>query len=397
VSLSTAPALVGLAALTVVAHWLLVPPRARPAFLALASVVLVALLDPVSALAGTLCAALVLLCAPALAGGRSRRGRLVLASAVALLIGSLCLLKYGPPLTGGSAPRAADAGADTTAMLLPLGFSFVVFRSIHVLVELSRGRLAVPRPSDLLGYLLFFPTFLAGPLERFPRFVEPLRAPRRFDPADLRAGLLRILVGAFRKIVLAELLAQHVRPVLGAPDAYAPGVVLLAVYGAALWLYMDFAGYTDIALGLARLLGFRLVENFDRPFLAASIAAFWRRWHISLYAFIRDYFFLPLFGTRASRVKTWCGVICTMVVFMLWHGAEWRWLVLGLFHGGALVVWSLVQDAKPRRPRLRRALASPAGVAACWLLTQHVVAFGFLLFFFDLGQVGAILTALAGR
>jgi alginate O-acetyltransferase complex protein AlgI len=285
-------------------------------------------------------------------------------------------------------------------VLLPLGFSFVVFRCVHVLVEVYRGSIGSLRAWDLAAYVFFFPAFLAGPLERFPRFVQQSRASAGLQADDVRAGLLRMLVGALRKVVVAPLLAQHVRLVLGAPHEHAPLAVLAAVYGTALWLYMDFAGYTDMALGLARLLGYRLVENFDRPFLAGNIAVFWRRWHISLYAFIRDYFFWPLFGTRPSRLLTAVGVVCTMLVFMLWHGAEPRWLVLGLYHGLALVLWSLLQDAKAGRPRLRRALSSAPGRALAWLLTFHFVACGFLLFFYDLAHaraiVGRLVSAAAG-
>jgi D-alanyl-lipoteichoic acid acyltransferase DltB (MBOAT superfamily) len=383
---------IGLIAASVVLYWLVSPGR-RPAYLALVSAAFVAAVSRVAALAVVLDVVLVFVCARNMAAGPPRHRRLVLGAGLTWLIGSLCLLKYGPLLFG--APAVAES-TGTTAILLPLGYSFVVFRSIHVLVEVYRGRIADAGFWDLASYLLFFPTYLAGPVERFPRFVQQMRTHLRCDGADVRAGLLRILLGAFKKIVLAELLSMHVRQILGEPRAHSGLDVLLAVYGAALWLYMDFAGYTDIALGLGRLCGLRLVENFHRPFLATNIAVFWRSWHISLYSFIRDYFFLPLFGTRPTRFKTACGVICTMLVFMLWHGAEPRWLVLGLYHGTALVGWSLLQDAKLHRPRLRRALASKAGTLASWLLTVHFVAFGFLLFFYDVAQVGAIVGRLVG-
>jgi alginate O-acetyltransferase complex protein AlgI len=322
---------------------------------------------------------------------------------IAWLVGSLLVFKLAEagflrlPGGAGDPGGAPGAGVALPGGLLPLGASYLVFRAIHYVVDVAKRRLAPGTPAEFATYALFFPAFLAGPVERFGRFREQARAADRFDLADLNHGVARVLLGAFKKVVIADALPAWVLPVLDAPGAHAAPVVLLAVYGLALQIYMDFSGYTDIALGAARLFGFRLQENFQRPFLQPSIARFWRSWHISVSMFIRDYVFYPLFARRPRRWKTLAGVMFTMVLFMLWHRLSASFLLLGLVHGTALVLWQLLQDFKARRPGLRALLAARAMAPVCVLATVTFVSFTFLLFRYDLRHVGALLGRLLSR
>lgn len=308
---------------------------------------------------------------------------------IATLLGAFALLKLPflvASLLAGTAPIFVPvAEVSAGQLLLPMGVSYCLFRLLHVIVEIHRGRFEPPPLHRLTLYVLFFPTFRAGPIERLERF-EPAE---RLTRADFDAGLARVIAGLLKKVVLADFLLgdlyhgwllQHA----GLPPA---AFWLLRWYGVSLLVYLDFSGYSDIAIGLSRLLGYRIVENFDYPYLKPNIAAFWRSWHISLHLFIRDYFFFPLFGRATSRRKMMLGLLLAFVCSQVWHALSINFLALGAYHGALLVLWSLYerwQTRRGRRPSSTR-LSRVAGA----LLTFQLVTAGYWLFFWGQAPLGA--------
>ncbi len=259
------------------------------------------------------------------------------------LVGNLCFFKYFTFLLDNIFkigfrfqlfPRIA-----LPKILLPIGLSYIIFRLIHYVGEVYRDN--TPRGSfvDFALYILFFPTFLAGPVERFQKFYTQIRAVSSLDISNINYGLFRIICGLVRKIIIADNLRNIIMPVLTSPQFYSRVIVISAIYGLAIQIYMDFAGYTDIAIGASRLFGYKIIENFNRPFLQKNIALFWRSWHISVYSWIRDYFFFPLFGSRASVAKLYLGVFISMVIFHLWHTASIGFLLLGAYQGLGIIIW----------------------------------------------------------
>jgi alginate O-acetyltransferase complex protein AlgI len=277
-----------------------------------------------------------------------------------------------------------------TTLLLPLGMSYIIFRLIHFVVEVYKKK--IPRSSfiDLGLYVLFFPTFLAGPVERFKPFhiqTIEMKAP---DLSSINQGLFRILLGVAKKLV-ADYLAQKIIPALYIPESYPRFLILLFVYGPAIQIYLDFSGYTDMALGVSRLFGYKIMENFNRPFFQRNVAQFWRNWHISVYSWIRDYFFFPFFGYRATTLKIYVGIFMTMVVFMLWHKGNLNFLLLGIYHGLGLVVWQLFQEMKRKYPSIRKWSLRPYVNPVAIFFTFNFVSVSFNLFYLDLPQLYAVL------
>jgi alginate O-acetyltransferase complex protein AlgI len=218
----------------------------------------------------------------------------------------------------------------------------------------------------------FFPHIVAGPIVRANELLPQLRTPR--DPRAVLAGpaVFLIVGGLLKKTVIADELARRVvDPVYSDPGAHSGGEVLLAFYGFAAQIYCDFSGYTDMAIGLALLLGYQLPQNFNRPYLALSLQDFWRRWHMTLSRWLRDYLYIPLGGSRKGRAKTYRNIMITMLLGGLWHGASWTFALWGGIHGTAL---SGERFARERFPGFRL----PAWAA--WLVTFHVVCVAWVFF-----------------
>ncbi len=311
------------------------------------------------------------------------------------LIGTLVFFKYTTlTLEALFGPGAPDTWIPR--IVIPLGLSYVAFRLIHYVVERYRGKVPDSSFAEFAAYVLFFPTFVAGPVERFPAFHKQTALHKGFDAADLEIGLGRILRGAFRKIVIADNLLPWFWPTLTSPAEHTLGEIGLATYALAIFTYMDFGGYTDIAVGASRLFGYRMVENFDHPYFKPNIAEYWRSWHMSLYSFIRDYFFLPFFGRSRNQFVMSCGVVLTMTVFMLWHEGNLPFLLLGIYHGTAIALWNQFQLFKQTRPRLRRFMASVPVKSLSTFATFNFVAFGILFFTFDWLELKSVVLRLFG-
>ncbi len=225
------------------------------------------------------------------------------------------------------------------APLLPLGVSFFVFHAISLMMDCYRGKLKQPvRLHDALLYVAFFPQLIAGPILRASSFMPQLAVQRNPQRIRVTRALLLIVAGLFKKVVISNLLATRlVEQVFAAPQVYSRGDVLLAVYGYAAQIYCDFSGYTDIAIGCAMLLGYRFPRNFNAPYTATNPQDFWRRWHISLSSWLRDYLYIPLGGSRGTALRTCLNLMITMLLGGLWHGAAWTFVIWGALQGCYLV------------------------------------------------------------
>ncbi|HLJ08359.1 MAG TPA: MBOAT family O-acyltransferase [Acidimicrobiia bacterium] len=239
---------------------------------------------------------------------------------------------------------------------LPVAISFFTFMAISYVVDVYRGRLEVARPVDLATYLCFFPHLIAGPIVRGEELLPQLR--RRRDPAEVgfSRAIWMIMAGLFKKVVVSSYVSTAiVQPVFSAPSGHSAPEVVFAAWGYAVQIYCDFSGYTDIAIGLALLLGVRFPVNFDAPYTARNLQDFWRRWHITLSRWLRDYLYIPLGGNRGSDAFVVRNLMITMVLGGLWHGANWTFVVWGALHGVGQSVGHL-----RRRWRVSRGLPAVA-------------------------------------
>ncbi|MEY4546974.1 MAG: hypothetical protein RL685_3169 [Pseudomonadota bacterium] len=224
-------------------------------------------------------------------------------------------------------------------LALPIGISFYTFQSLSYTIDVWRGRVEAER--NLLRfatYVAFFPQLVAGPIVRPSEFLPQLRAAARVDMEDVNFAIFRISKGLIKKVVLGDLIAANFTDLIFAsPTRYSSLEYLLALYAFTLQIYADFSGYSDMAIGVARLLGVRLPENFDRPYQSHDVGEFWRRWHMTLSSWLRDYVFYPLGGSRGSHARTYFNLWLTMFLVGIWHGASWNFVIYGNLHALALL------------------------------------------------------------
>lgn len=290
------------------------------------------------------------------AGGKARKG--LLAALFVLLFGTLFLFKYlGFAISMlERLLTAAGLGFSSPALdlLLPAGISFYLFMAAGYLMDVYRGDRTAE--TDFVLYALFisfFPHLLSGPIGRAGGLMPQFKERHRLDDTRLRSGLLRFLWGAFKKLVIADRLGILVSTVYAAPGSFGRLQVIAAACAFSVQIYCDFSAYSDMALGCAEVMGFRLMENFRTPYFSRSIAEFWRRWHISLSSWFRDYLYFPLGGSRKGRGRKYINILIVFAVSGLWHGAAFTFVVWGLLNGLYQVVGGLTE-----RPRaaVRRAL-----------------------------------------
>ena len=267
-------------------------------------------------------------------------------------------------------------------IFLPVGISFFVFQSMSYTIDICRGQLKpLNNWADYLFYLSFFPQLVAGPIVRAKDFIPQIRQnPLRVTREMFGMGVFLILIGLFKKAVISDYISLNfVDRIFDEPLLYSGFECLMGIYGYALQIYCDFSGYSDMAIGIALLLGFRFPKNFDAPYKSATITEFWRRWHISLSTWLRDYLYISLGGNRKGRIRTYFNLLVTMVLGGLWHGAAIRFVLWGTLHGVALALhklWlSVVPGAKVSGYQMH-----PISRLAGILVTFHLVCFGWLLF-----------------
>lgn len=320
-----------------------------------------------------------------------RRG-LLLGWSVAAVISVLALFKYSAMAAAtGSAvlSRFGIPSVSLPAFVAPLGISYATFGIIHYLVEINRGELSQVGPAEFTLYVFFFPTITSGPIKRYEQFAQDVSVDRRWpDPTDLSTGTWRVIVGVFKKAVIAGLLVGLAAPLTHTPGKQKPFLLLLAVYAYTLVIYFDFSGYSDIAIGVSKLFGYNIIENFDRPYWRTNLQQFWRSWHISLTSLITKYVYVPLGGSRKGKIRTALNTMAAFLVSGLWHGAAWHFVAWGGVHGAGLVIvrwWqSLMSWLGERFPRFKRAQGHPVGLhvgrIVGWALTFNFVAFAWVLF-----------------
>lgn len=271
-------------------------------------------------------------------GNRSVRGALLITSLVGNL-GLLGFFKYYNFFIDSARTLLGDwgLGDGTLSIILPIGISFYTFQTLSYSIDVYRGKIAPCRSLlDFAVYVAFFPQLVAGPIVRASEFLPQLSRMLIPRPDQVYSGLMQMLRGFVKKVLIADHLATMVDPVFASPELFSWPTVVLAVFAYAGQIYGDFAGYSDIAIGSARLLGFELPENFDHPYLSRSPGDFWRRWHITLSTWLRDYLYIPLGGNRVGPLQTYRNLMITMTLGGLWHGASWNFVIWGVWHGLAL-------------------------------------------------------------
>src|SRR5689334_20789231 len=304
-----------------------------------------------------------------------------LALAVAFDLGLLGYFKYANFFLS-----SADNAIGTSwiaHVVLPVGVSFFTFMAISYVVDTYRGELV---PTTLMRFAVFqafFPHLVAGPIVRAGELLPQLETPRDPRRVDTGRAFFLIVTGLFLKVVIANHLATHiVDNVFAAPNRHSSLEVLVGVYGYAVQIFADFCGYTNIAIGIALLLGFEFPQNFASPYAAVSLQDFWRRWHMTLSRWLRDYLYIPLGGNRKGSLKTYRNLMLTMLLGGLWHGAAWTFVVWGGIHGIGLCV----ERATGWRP------TSPAAQWFGRILTFHVVCLAWIFFRADsLSRAGEVI------
>lgn len=263
---------------------------------------------------------------------------------------------------------------------LPVGISFYTFQLIAYMVDVKRGDTeAIKNPLTMGLFIAFFPKIFAGPIVRAHELVPQFQSKRTLNAKELLAGLDLICMGLMKKVLIADQLTPFVDKAFAAPTGLGAGTLLLAVYAYTVQIYCDFSGYTDIARGCAFCFGYFLPENFERPYSAFNVIDFWRKWHITLSNWLRDYLYIPLGGNRKGKVATYRNVLITMGLCGLWHGASWPFVVWGLWHGIALAATRFVHELKGV-PTSRPLFDGKFYRFCSIFITFNIVAFGWIFF-----------------
>ncbi|MBI2709952.1 MAG: MBOAT family protein [Actinobacteria bacterium] len=315
------------------------------------------------------------------AGDHEGRRTRILFSAVVANLGALGFFKYYgffvTSVAGGFSRVGLSVNPPLLQVILPIGISFYTFQALSYVIDTYRGDTEPAPFLDFAVYLSFFPHLVAGPIVRARELLPQLQGkadPRRIDAA---LAFRLIFAGLFKKVVVSSFISSAVvDQVFRNPGQYKNLEVLAGVYGYAIQIYADFSGYTDIAIGAALLLGLRFPQNFDAPYTARSIQDFWRRWHMTLSFWLRDYLYIPLGGNRGGERRMERNVFLTMLLGGLWHGAAWTFVAWGAIHGGAMVVERRFDQWQARRG----VVATRWTPVRRWLVTFHIVCFAWIFF-----------------
>jgi D-alanyl-lipoteichoic acid acyltransferase DltB (MBOAT superfamily) len=362
--------------LVAVVHWVLRANGLRAAWLLLASLVFYASWNPVDTLLLFAVIATAYVAGRVIGGMAEQRRSLALAASAVALLAPLFYYKYTGFVLDNLRVIWPDAPAPPPHHL-PIGISFYSFQALAYVIDVRRGEEAEREPVRFATFLLFFPHLVAGPILRARTLLTQLAARRVLARDDVGYALTRLATGLVKKVLVADVLRLGiVDSVFTDPERFTHLEVLVALYAYSLQIYCDFSGYTDFAVGSARLFGFRIPENFDRPYQALSVAGYWRRWHITLSDWVRDYVYYPLGGSRGGGWAPYRNTFVTLLILGFWHGANWTFIVYGLLHGAAVSVnrwWKKGPGAGTAAPGI-------AGSAWRWALTFHFVVLARILF-----------------
>ncbi len=301
--------------------------------------------------------------------------KLWLALSIINSLGLLGFFKYGAFVTDNLNALLALLGTSyhlpAPGVIFPVGISFFTFQAMSYTIDYYRGQ--IERERSLIRFATFvalFPRLVAGPIERAKNLLPQLRATPGIARQDVTDGLSLFIVGLFKKVALADYLGIYVDKVYDAPGEFSAPALVLATFAFGWQIYFDFSGYTDMARGVARMMGFRLMLNFNNPYLATGLGDFWRRWHVSLSTWFRDYVYIPLGGNRRGRFSTYVNMCLTMVISGLWHGAAWTFVIWGALHAlGRVLTRGLERSAfyKERVPKFAKQLLVFAFVTFAWV------------------------------
>lgn len=271
---------------------------------------------------------------------RYEKPALIVGVAVPLVI--LGFFKYFNFFIRSFADLFRISSVSTLSIILPVGISFYTFQSLSYTIDVYRGKVECQKNFvDLALYIAFFPQLVAGPIVKASDFLPQLKEDRSITLRNLEEGLQIFLLGLLKKLVIADHLSVFVDDIFAKPMAFSGATVLLAVISYSIQIYFDFSGYSDMAIGSAKCLGFDLNKNFDLPYISKNVSEFWKRWHISLSSWLQEYLYIPLGGNRKGAVRTYINLVLTMLLGGLWHGANWTFVLWGLFHGIGLCVHKL--------------------------------------------------------
>jgi alginate O-acetyltransferase complex protein AlgI len=338
------------------------------------------------------------------APAESPRRKAMLTGAVVACLGALGFFKYFDfALTNLGALSHALGGPTWSAwgIVLPVGVSFYTFQALSYCVDVYRGDARPARSlSDFACYVALFPQLVAGPIVRYAQVAGQL-VERRENAAQFASGITLFILGFAKKVLLANPLGTVADAAFGAQSLDAAGA-WFGVVAYALQIYFDFCGYSDMAVGLGRMFGFEFMKNFDAPYRAESITDFWRRWHISLSTFLRDYLYIPLGGNRGGAARTYVNLAIVMLLGGLWHGANWTFIVWGAWHGGLLIAerWAGKKPAYQRLPRALRVAATFVLVLGSWVWFRAATLGDALVYFRAMlggGESSEVTALLAGQ
>lgn len=301
-----------------------------------------------------------------------REGRRWLAGCIVLLTAVLFLFKYFDFFIDSVNGLLEAAGLGATSFVLkltvPLGISYYTFKIISYLVDVYKGKIGAEKHFGFYAlYVSFFPQILCGPIERAEHFLPQLRTGCRYEESLFAGGMERLIIGAFKKLVIADRLAGYVGAVFASPLDY-PGLASLMAAGFySIQIYCDFSGYSDMAIGMAQMFGIRTRENFSYPYFSRNIKEFWKRWHISLSSWLRDYIYIPLGGNRKGKIRAKLNVMLTFLISGLWHGSSWNFVFWGGIHG----LWNMISYPKKKEASVGRqiwqTLVTFCGVTVTWI------------------------------
>jgi alginate O-acetyltransferase complex protein AlgI len=313
------------------------------------------------------------------AKGKRRKWWLVIS--IISNVGVLAIFKYYNFLNGNITHLFGLIGLHNHLpylnILLPIGLSFHTFQAMSYTIEVYRGNQKAERHFGIYSlYVMFYPQLVAGPIERPQNLLYQFREKHEFDYQRVVEGLRQMLWGMFKKVVIADRLSVYVGEVFDHPGQYHGLPVIVAAYFFAIQIYCDFSGYSDIAIGSAKVMGFKLMQNFNLPYFALSVREFWSRWHISLSTWFRDYLYIPLGGNRVSQKRWLLNLMIVFIISGLWHGAKWTFVIWGALHGFYLVVEILLH----KLALFKKIMAASWFKIAAWFTTFHLVVLGWIFF-----------------
>lgn len=314
---------------------------------------------------------------------RVRRRKALVLTSVCVNLGILGFFKYWNffigSVTSGLSTLGLEPNITFLTIVLPVGISFYTFQTMSYTIDIYRNKLSAEKDfSTFALFVCYFPQLVAGPIERAQLLLPRLRSHREITYENIASGLMLILIGLFKKIAIADMVAPIVATGFSSINSHGWLTLLFYAYLFSFQIYADFSGYSDIARGVSRLLGIELMNNFNQPYFSSNLQDFWRRWHISLSTWLRDYLYIPLGGNQHGKWKTYRNLMLTMIIGGLWHGAAWTFVVWGTIHGVGLAITRYLREKRTSTQSKRRFVFLPTFIGI--ILTYHIVTFAWIFF-----------------